>query len=271
MALLETPIQCCSCGKTLQADSEGIFIHGDIRTLSWLGLIGGTNFPSVAAQGSGDGMIKRSDIPDATKKQAFCWDCFDKATYRVKEVVHPVPMTLDDAIAHATQKSMGSSPCAEAHKQLAEWLTELRELRSPKRKAAMTVEEIKALTEEMAKVNTAIEEDKLEILDGISDRVSEMKDEMEGLQEDLDILLHLLDFSEYEWSFERTKAQWTKPADFLRSRLNRLVPAGENIEARGEEVEEALESFREQAKEFQESVPDFFQRLKDATNPKEKS
>ena len=35
-------------------------------------------------------------------------------------------MTLDEAINHANEKSIGSSPCAAQHAQLAKWLTDYR-------------------------------------------------------------------------------------------------------------------------------------------------
>ena len=36
------------------------------------------------------------------------------------------PMTLDEAITHANEKSMGGSQCAAQHAQLAKWLTDYR-------------------------------------------------------------------------------------------------------------------------------------------------
>ena len=36
------------------------------------------------------------------------------------------PMTLDEAITHANEKSMGDSQCAAQHAQLAKWLTDYR-------------------------------------------------------------------------------------------------------------------------------------------------
>ena len=39
-------------------------------------------------------------------------------------------MKLDEAIQHCKEKSCGNSLCAKEHKQLAEWLTELKCLRS---------------------------------------------------------------------------------------------------------------------------------------------
>ena len=40
------------------------------------------------------------------------------------------PMTLDEAIEHALERShQDCSECAREHRQLAEWLSELKELR----------------------------------------------------------------------------------------------------------------------------------------------
>lgn len=39
-------------------------------------------------------------------------------------------MTLREAIEHCKEKSCGNTVCAQEHKQLAEWLEELKELRS---------------------------------------------------------------------------------------------------------------------------------------------
>jgi hypothetical protein len=39
------------------------------------------------------------------------------------------PMTLDEAIRHAEEKGKGCDNCAEEHRQLAEWLKELKERR----------------------------------------------------------------------------------------------------------------------------------------------
>ena len=39
-------------------------------------------------------------------------------------------MTLREAIEHCKEKSCGNTVCAQEYKQLAEWLKELRELRS---------------------------------------------------------------------------------------------------------------------------------------------
>lgn len=38
-------------------------------------------------------------------------------------------MNLDEAIIHATEKGVGCSECQNEHRQLSEWLIELRELR----------------------------------------------------------------------------------------------------------------------------------------------
>ena len=38
-------------------------------------------------------------------------------------------LTLDEAIRHAEEKACGNTGCAEEHRQLAEWLKELKELR----------------------------------------------------------------------------------------------------------------------------------------------
>ena len=35
-------------------------------------------------------------------------------------------MTLDEAIKHAEEKTCGNTACAEEHRQLAEWLKELK-------------------------------------------------------------------------------------------------------------------------------------------------
>lgn len=40
-------------------------------------------------------------------------------------------MTLDEAITHANDVASGCGPCAEDHRQLAEWLSELRTLKNP--------------------------------------------------------------------------------------------------------------------------------------------
>ena len=39
-------------------------------------------------------------------------------------------ITLDEAIKHAEEKTCGNTACAEEYGQLAEWLKELRDLRS---------------------------------------------------------------------------------------------------------------------------------------------
>ncbi len=39
-------------------------------------------------------------------------------------------MTLTEAIKHASEKGQGESQCAKDHRQLAEWLKELRDLRT---------------------------------------------------------------------------------------------------------------------------------------------
>jgi hypothetical protein len=43
-------------------------------------------------------------------------------------------MTLDEAIKHAEEKSQGCGQCAAEHKQLADWLKELKELRKKEQK-----------------------------------------------------------------------------------------------------------------------------------------
>lgn len=43
-------------------------------------------------------------------------------------------ITLDDAIKHCEEKSCGNTECAQDHKQLATWLTELKHLREWKAK-----------------------------------------------------------------------------------------------------------------------------------------
>lgn len=42
-------------------------------------------------------------------------------------------MTLEEAIKHAEEKSKGCSKCNEEHKQLAEWLKELKYYREKSR------------------------------------------------------------------------------------------------------------------------------------------
>jgi hypothetical protein len=38
-------------------------------------------------------------------------------------------MTLDEAIDHCLEKSCNNTACSQEHKQLAEWLKELKQLR----------------------------------------------------------------------------------------------------------------------------------------------
>lgn len=38
-------------------------------------------------------------------------------------------MTLDEAIKHCEEKSCGNNECSKEHKQLAEWLKELKSLK----------------------------------------------------------------------------------------------------------------------------------------------
>lgn len=47
-------------------------------------------------------------------------------------------MTLDEAIEHAEEKACGSSECAKDHKQLAEWLKELKERREAAHELRLT-------------------------------------------------------------------------------------------------------------------------------------
>ena len=47
----------------------------------------------------------------------------------VPDVCHAL-MTLDEAIDHANEKSMGDSQCAAQHAQLAKWLTDYRAMLS---------------------------------------------------------------------------------------------------------------------------------------------
>ena len=52
-------------------------------------------------------------------------------------------MTLEEAIKHCEEKACGNTECSAEHKQLAEWLKELQELRRNNKSK-----------EEMAKVKT---------------------------------------------------------------------------------------------------------------------
>ena len=47
----------------------------------------------------------------------------------MEERVEKTTMTLDEAIQHCLDKSTGCDECSLEHKQLAEWLRELKELR----------------------------------------------------------------------------------------------------------------------------------------------
>lgn len=47
-----------------------------------------------------------------------------------------IPMTLDEAIEHALEKSQGDCACSKNHAQLAEWLQELKALRNLSRPQA---------------------------------------------------------------------------------------------------------------------------------------
>ena len=48
-------------------------------------------------------------------------------------------MTLNEAIRHAEEKACGNTECAEECGQLAEWLKELKELRSAYRRLANAI------------------------------------------------------------------------------------------------------------------------------------
>ena len=50
----------------------------------------------------------------------------------MEERVEKTTMTLDEAIQHCLDKSTGCDECSLEHKQLAEWLRELKELRKYK-------------------------------------------------------------------------------------------------------------------------------------------
>lgn len=42
-------------------------------------------------------------------------------------------MTLDEAIEHAIERAVGEGHCAREHRELAEWLAELKELKTKER------------------------------------------------------------------------------------------------------------------------------------------
>ena len=50
-------------------------------------------------------------------------------------------MTLDEAIQHCKEKACGNTKCSEEHKQLAEWLMELKELRKSENHRHMITED----------------------------------------------------------------------------------------------------------------------------------
>ena len=56
-------------------------------------------------------------------------DLLPSAGKMVPDVCHAL-MTLDEAIDHANEKSIGSSQCAAQHAQLAKWLTDYRAMLS---------------------------------------------------------------------------------------------------------------------------------------------
>ena len=63
-------------------------------------------------------------------------------------------MTLDEAIQHCKEKSCGNSLCAKEHKQLAEWLAELKCLRSCSELYKERTDVLRKISDNMGLFNT---------------------------------------------------------------------------------------------------------------------
>ena len=63
-------------------------------------------------------------------------------------------MTLDEAIQHCKEKSCGNTECAKEHKQLGEWLTELKCLRSSFELYKERTDVLRKISDNMSLFNT---------------------------------------------------------------------------------------------------------------------
>lgn len=71
---------------------------------------------------------QRDTLMKAMADAGYTFDFEKKELKKIEQ--KPATMSLDEAIEHCKEKSCGNSACALEHKQLAEWLKELKELRS---------------------------------------------------------------------------------------------------------------------------------------------
>ena len=72
---------------------------------------------------------KLKEVLDILEKKDGSEECTTNHSPDTTEMVQDgcaVLMTLDEAIDHANEKSIGSSQCAAQHAQLAKWLTDYR-------------------------------------------------------------------------------------------------------------------------------------------------
>lgn len=110
-------------------------VSTDFKHRKFLESFYGFNFSSTAFGGfdsykSKDavrGTAQRGIIP----KNSYIWCCGEHyLSDKLLVCFNATTMSLDEAIKHCREKSCGNNACALEHKQLAEWLNELKELRS---------------------------------------------------------------------------------------------------------------------------------------------
>ena len=84
-------------------------------------------FDSYKSKDAVRGTAQRGIIP----KNSYIWRCGEHyLSDRLLVCFNTTTMSLDETIKHYKEKSCGNNACALEHKQLAEWLNELKELRS---------------------------------------------------------------------------------------------------------------------------------------------
>ena len=85
-------------------------------------------FESYKSKDAVRGTPQRGIIP----KNSYIWYCGEQyiSDRLIVNFNKELTMSLDEAIEHCREKSCSNNTCALEHKQLAEWLIELKELRS---------------------------------------------------------------------------------------------------------------------------------------------
>ena len=175
------------------------------------------------------------------KEAGYKWDAENKELKKIEQ--NFAPMSLDEAIKHCEEKSCGNNACALEHKQLKEWLIELKELKEQK-----PWREKDEKNKELNKIEDEEYNGEDYGIDGLwhaKNILEETLGKVDGYQTDDGILEHKCAIAAVNKLYKQKPAEWSEEDEWKFSDILALLRGGENCHYNTPDLFDWLKSLKE--------------------------